>query len=903
MVVSCLRNKADFDSVGFEISYIILTQARHILNPNTASASLQNANRSFFTCIPPPSAALQIKGAIKGESEASRDHAERDMLLKILGSTVGNAGSSGKMPALTLKKTMPFSSTVDDGSIVHLDNEWLYDYPKFLLTPKLPDATKLMRLLSEQASDNSRRPTLGPGTHELGVIEQQLQPYVSNPNRRFEIASEDSTRTFVAQIPKQKHRKHQAKRTDKPSAIWWTNSDLWEYKLSDERSDRTAKKRFIWLPRANSQTALLCWMASVESERIPMALFFDRHWRYESHLWDDTTRQSNTWQTELHLSFYTVVAAEIEGDEGFPTPITFAFSGASRKKIAHAAMGFRFDGDFFDRYWTCHFIQHMPDIESDSIEWDFLFDPDGSGRYNEKHWWQRKVLEIYLLHRILSEIIRGSKKVLEQVREELKLEEKNLSNLSLAFLNTVNKKTHPSSKDRWPDIQIILRAIDDELTSALGILRKWQSREEDRGKEQPRWTRNDERKYRGYINTFRAQTDRQIWDLEMSRDDAHMLLETITTKQEQLRTESEARHEGNIRNFTYVTVIFLPLGFATSLYSMNGPPQYLWLISLVESSAAAFAVTLFLVLCMRLLLHYKVPDKVRAAMREGWTRLLFFMGEGWTRLLLFNLDVNSLRAARRDSWLSRSQSSPPNEDGKPDEPHPKPTGWMSFIFLQIPARRVSIAISQLKDGKQSLGAAALHVILGALSSLIYVVARAFQVLPSLSYGYVRSIVRISGKLLRSPTLKDHFPFLIRSGSALSLCYFSLKSLLRDLEMQRASPHRAQAGPVEAQPQSQAELPKANSSQSPSETRPSQTQPGENSEAEYRERLENASFNRFKRMTMWESPASLKTLNGWEELLRGKVDAKKASQAETAGAEDRSGNRNKSTADVESNIRC
>lgn len=691
------------DSVAFEINYIILTQSRYILLPTIASEEVQGVAPVYFTWMPPPSDTLRITQVTSSNSEATRGSAELDMLWTILNLTAGKGEASGKSPASTLKKTMPFSSILDDGSIVHLDNEWLYEYPDFLLTPDLQWKTmqaQLIRSLSQRPSERSGLPALGDSdTYAPDIIKEQLRQYLENPHTEVKLSSTPDAKTYAAQIPKQKYRNHQA---EGPNEDWFpeyfclSNQKLWDHVLSGKRTAWTAKKRFIWLPRANSETALLCWMASIENERIPMALFFDRHWRYESHLWDDTTRQSNTWQTELHLSFYTLVDAEVEGGKGFPAPITFAFSGASSKMIAHAAMGFRFDGDFFDRYWTCHFIQHIPGIEADSeIEWDFEFHRNGAGAglNNEKQWWQRKVLEIHLLNRILTEIMSGATIIMRQVGEELRLEEKNLSNLSLAFLNMMNKKIPHPSNDRWPDIQIILRAVDDELTSALGVLKKWQSRETDRGKEQPRWTRNDERKYRGYINKFQAQTERHIWGLEMSRDGAHKLLETITTKQEQLRTEAEARHEGNIRNFTYVTVIFLPLGFATSLYSMSGPPQYLWLISLVEISAAAFAVTIFLITCVRLLLHYKA--ELGAALKSG---------------------------------------------------------WMSSIFLEIPARRVSIAISQLKHGTSpSVGAAVLRIILGILCSVVYVVARAFQVLLSMAYGYTRSIIWISGKsFLLSP---------------------------------------------------------------------------------------------------------------------------------------------------------
>lgn len=74
---------------------------------------------------------------------------------------------------------------------------------------------------------------------------------------------------------------------------------------------------------------------------------------------------------------------------------------------------------------------------------------------------------------------------------------------------------------------------------------------------------------------------------------------TLTMSREKLRDDLEVSREGNIRYFTYVTGIFLPLGFATGLHSMNGPPQYEWIIPLVKYSMVAFRATIALLLCAR----------------------------------------------------------------------------------------------------------------------------------------------------------------------------------------------------------------------------------------------------------------------------------------------------------------
>lgn len=375
--------------------------------------------------------------------------------------------------------------------------------------------------------------------------------------------------------------------------------------------------------------------------------------------------------------------------------------------------------------------------------WDFQFDQNGSGRYKEKHWWQRKVLELHLLQRMLATIIVGSTEILEQVRIELGVGD---GTLSVAVLN---REAYSASKDNWQKFEHILQAAEDDVTAVLNMLQKWNTREVDRGQEKPRWTRNDERKYRGHINKFRAQTERQMWDLEIQRDSLRKLRETLTTSREKTRDDLEIKREENIRYFTYVTVIFLPLGFAASFYSMSGTPDHELIVSLVEFAAAAFAVTLALLFCAKMV--FAMADVVLAPLQ-------------YLRKAMIQSVEKHVRATKKESLLiqdrinvyrkpvikhineaSGDKSGSNSGPQTPSDEDSMSTSWfwLAYFLLELPARRMSSAFLALKDRKISAKAAS-TIVLGIIVFPIYVISRAIQIV----IDHIFSSVRVLGKFSR-----------------------------------------------------------------------------------------------------------------------------------------------------------
>lgn len=558
-----------FYHASFEIPYILLAYGWEINQAflKTAHGTLEDtSNVPGPSQWPPPQLEGQKPAIAVPVNPTDQLSSELQKLIKY---------AVDKTQDVPMKKAVPFIGLMDARNITNIPEEWLYTYPDFLLTKDI----ELPMGLGKKSGKSDARLSLSENLGSVISKGSTARSYrvLDNPGRDVNFEFSTETVTFVANAPRQKLRiKKERRRRDTPaSAKSWNNGGLWSI-ISKKRRAETAKKRFIWLPHPDAQTAFLCWSASTESEKPRMSLFFDRHLRYEQHFWDSTAMLFNSWQTELHLSFYTLVRKGTPKHIGIPEHVRIPFPSDSLE-LRRASMGFRFDGDLFDRHWTCHFVQFVPCLEAppDSVprlpidpkvipahNWDFEFDEDALGRFMEKHWWQRKVLELHLLTRILDLVIDNSARIRDEVKGELGIKS------GTASFTTLNCEPYASSKDNWKTFERILQGVDEDLTSTLKTLEKWSTREKDRAPVHPRWTRDDERKYRGHINKFRGASERQVWHLEVRRDEVRKLLMTLDTSMEKIQTELEHKREENIRYFTYVTVIFLPLGFAASFYSM-----------------------------------------------------------------------------------------------------------------------------------------------------------------------------------------------------------------------------------------------------------------------------------------------------------------------------------------------
>lgn len=700
---------------GFEINHVLLTHARRIdeafrkvaphkskrLRRSTTEPSMENRDRAHEHSV-----LAEILTSLTMQPKRQRPNDQGQQQNPGIALTqLGIATGLDARRTLTMKKLIPFNNLIDVSSINALEDEWLYNYPQFFMIKDV-DLEKLA---------NSSKDAAG------GISDQELQLQHDPPaQKKYNPPSLSlETATFIADTPKQKHLGKREKRELQSVIPQSLNNHELRDKFKAPRTAAKAKKRFIWLPQANDETASLCWLISPEPERSAMRLFFDRHSRYEKHVWDDTTMVVNTWQTEVHLSFYELVATARPTTLGLPPLSKDPFPGASKQELRRASMGFRFDGDFFDRYWTCHYIEHT-DARKKSLELDFPF--ESSGIHAQKQWWQRKVLELHLLHRILKSATSSSLQILNEVRSEL-----GIGNSTISF-SILDSDAYYSTKENWQRFEYILQAVDEDLTAVLRTLEKWDRREAERGQEKPRWTRNDERKYRGAISKLQGSTEREMRDLESHRNNIRKLKETLTTSREKIRDDRELHRNENIRYFTYVTVIFLPLGFASSFYSMNGAPQYNLMISLIKFSIAAFAVTVGLLASAKVI--FGAVDVILMPLRNlrKQAELTFEKSSRTKRkesLLHGNPNEEATVAVEQEQAPKARTDENTEDQGQVPRSQWGAQGagvstssnwfwlwfWLTYIFFEVPGLRVLTAVGALANDKLS-ASAVVDIVLG-----------------------------------------------------------------------------------------------------------------------------------------------------------------------------------------------
>lgn len=498
--------------------------------------------------------------------------------------------------ARSLKRQMPYNKLVDLSNIVEVSEEWLYNYPSFLnfKPPEDKAAVKTLRQLDRTAASTIAK---------------------CIPKREFsiqEIFGEDvlPEGCIKIDVPKGKKKSKKADNHDSPE-FYYTYQDFWSV-LQKERIAKDAKKRLIYLGPGDCRIAALCYLASPNIEREPISHFFDRHGESGEYFFDDTILASNGWETELHISFYQLVKSgpvkdgptKVDSTERNVYPVRNVKSRPysfldKNSVISIGAIGFRIVGDFIDRYWTCHIIGNFSNSE------------DNFKISDEEHWKQRKVLELILFERILSKVCQGANDIIGAI-EKAKIEKgktKETDNGEEDIFG--NLRLEHRKIESLQEIQQILIALNNNFVSILGTIELWRDRESTSGQERPRWTRNDEQKYRQSIKKRSTRQAKFIRELKTIKAKVDFLITLVTSAQEAIRSTRSLDDAKNIRLFTYVTAFFLPVGLASSLFGMGQIPERNVIISMVITGAIALFVT---GLVLSFFLYY--PGKTR--IQEAW---------------------------------------------------------------------------------------------------------------------------------------------------------------------------------------------------------------------------------------------------------------------------------------------
>lgn len=561
---------------------------------------------------------------------------------------------------------MEQQNRIDNRNVIEFADEWLYKCPEFLqyslkaplVQEEILDIVDHLgwsrgSVLSKISGDIQSLSSPSGGTGCVGII--------VNMARSSDDALVFKEKAKRGALTRKKHKEKPFKPIRNRDLL----KDLTKWQDEDEHLIR---KRFIWLPVADRDTALSCCLATPLSERENLLAFFNCHAKFEKKLLDDTSAALNVWTTEFHLSFYCLHDKSDSQDiPKIPDPGSKVMELKKNKVIRRGAMGFRFNGDFFDRHLICHFVecnrkedhelyrtlQRMPDpgiLASEAeAEWRtgdvqvskgahilrkgedslrrLFSDGKGDGKRMKKSWRQRKplelilqnesqepwhqqkVLELILFDEMTKQVAECTEEILEMIKgvlmdikesfkEKSQKSEKSTSpgalghhshQLALSdtlsnalFFEEIDSGAYFSFSKQWEELQQLLQILDDGLGDTIDKISSWEVRERDRGLEKPRWTKKDEQRYRPTITRLTGSNRKNTRQIERVQANVQSLRTALLNTRDYIREELSLRGAEDTRYFTYVTVIFLPLGsqpvYSAQVVLLKVLRQFGWLL-------------------------------------------------------------------------------------------------------------------------------------------------------------------------------------------------------------------------------------------------------------------------------------------------------------------------------------
>lgn len=730
------HREQDADScyeASFEIPYIFLAHSQAIEDvgfySHSGSAVEKPSEDANFSHDPTTMAAHQTS------NPQEQIHPKEDGDLRELGQKLSNVlevltslpkstsfsgvtrseERSGDAP-LALKKSLPFSNIIDSNNIVEIEDEWLFNYPDFFGAEgddffsigdtldsverldtawlKSIDITEMRQKYSSYNNKDGRGDYNSTSFSYFNSSSESPSyhswPYSESSSYQNSSISSESPMMQgggcgleIMDVASRKLRRRKG-RKDATRTISGSFEVICEH-LRRPRNAAKAKKRMIGWDRPNTdlelEAALLCYSASNGQEKKNMLKFFARHFQHENFIYDHCIMAYNTWETEVHLSFFTLGTASgsLSGD----APLNFErFPGVQGTHLSRGSVGMRFHGDAFDRYWTLHYfcnvdgkvIKDMKNTTRSGVSSltpvDYMVE---SG--------QRKILELILFTHMLILVQCWTQKILAKIKSEMGIK-------SGAFdWSTPSMDTYSSWHRIWEGFAPLLQALADDLISAQDVAGQWEKREGSRGQDRPRWTRNDEKKYRTGITEGQRMLELSKKGIQNALDEIDSLRDVCTNRLANAREELAFRSSQNIASFTYVTIVFLPLGFAASVFSMNGYPDTGWVASMTVIAVVTLVITAIALANAKLLLG--VAEQLSSD-------ALKFTGT------VFQSSIKGRQKRQHEYPVqgSTGMDEPSNRDPKAGEPLEGRTWryvlfWIAYLLIELPARRVALACREL----------------------------------------------------------------------------------------------------------------------------------------------------------------------------------------------------------------
>ncbi|KAL8765019.1 MAG: hypothetical protein Q9209_007769 [Squamulea sp. 1 TL-2023] len=467
--------------------------------------------------------------------------------------------------------------------------------------------------------------------------------------------------------------------TQRPMDIkWFGTAEAFYDRLVQPRTFDHAKKRLVELTSHKQEAAFICWLGSPEQEKFPFLEFLGRHGSSESFFGERVDWRGNIWDTELHLGFYQLLSEE--DNKRFRPPHLDYHSQLRIKKmpslsqspliseITPCSISIRFVGDLRDRSWTCHFLSSVARRDGFTGLVDEFTDARIGENSLEEFYivniGQRKILEMAYVERILTEMVQSCEDILVGFQRELDVPEtREPQSESYEFIDNYSR-LHSKAAE-------ILLDIFKQLDLSVKTIEDWEKREDIRDI-QSRWSEKDEnrhgkrlkdlgRKCKLGLSKLRRIKDRLDEQQKLAQQRHTNLINYMNLQT--ARTSSQSAED--VRLFTYVTIIFLPLSFSSSLFSMQDAPQSGVLHIMIPTTVIALAMTIFVLANMKSLdrnfnfLVYRINASARSKMRSSkhpW-------GFSWNR-----------------KWKELEESAKLQLKPKNDKHLPAQSKWWYFLF-------------------------------------------------------------------------------------------------------------------------------------------------------------------------------------------------------------------------------
>ena len=482
----------------------------------------------------------------------------------------------------------PFSRS-SQGNVVETAflPEWMYHYPDFIHKDQLSidvekEIKQLESIVSLKSATGTWRDSHGFNTEDNWRI--RFEPAIADSGTKSRTSDGDISASRQMSIED-----------------YYDRDDFWARMLKPRLPDQ-AKKRLIELSSLDHESVLICYLTAPKREKPNFIEFFRRHETSENSFGERAHWQGNIWETEFHLAFHQCVTV----DQNVASGVSEDFRGSNKKgfngtatlqghEVKPVALSFRFVGDLRDRYWTCHFLSSASHGFKGFVDQHFTY-PDSMEKVYGEKLGQRKLLELFFVEQILSEVQQNIDRILSAFRKELD---------ETLDPHSDNSEYVLDYSSRSLNARNLLGAVSQQLDSSISAIEQWEKREDNRNF-RSRWSPKDKKRYGEKLgeSSLRCKSKVQQLRMQQSRlkeqrraaEQRHNELVSDKSLQEARRN---TRSAADVRLFTYVTIIFLPLSFSSSLFSMAGKPNGHTISVMVPTTVVALTITLLLLSNMK----------------------------------------------------------------------------------------------------------------------------------------------------------------------------------------------------------------------------------------------------------------------------------------------------------------